>query len=54
MNFGSTPARPQETSRPIGLIPFRSAHSAEEMTMAAAPSPIPDALPAVTVPPSRK
>jgi hypothetical protein len=34
--------------------PLRSAHAREAITTAAAPSPMPEALPAVTVPPSLK
>ncbi len=47
---GSTPATPHETRRPIGWTPFRSAHAALARTAAAAPSPMPLALPAVTSP----
>ena len=50
MSSGSTPTTAQATSRPSGLLPFALAFSAVVTTTAAAPSTIPEALPAVTVP----
>ena len=47
---GSTPRVAQETIRAIGTTPRASAADARIKTSAAAPSLIPDALPAVTVP----
>ena len=51
---GSTPATALPTNVPSGSTPSSRARSSEAITSAAAPSLIPDALPAVTVPPSRK
>ena len=50
ISAGSTPAVAQETMRPSGSIPRRAASSALISTSAAAPSLMPEALPAVTVP----
>jgi hypothetical protein len=50
MMAGSTPAVAQEAIRAIGVRPRFFASSAVISTMAAAPSLMPDALPAVTVP----
>ena len=47
---GSTPVVAKEAIRASGVRPRRSASSAVITTRAAAPSLIPDALPAVTVP----
>ena len=53
MYAGSTPATPIETIRARGSAPIASARSPEVMTRQAAPSLSVDALPAVTLPPSR-
>ena len=50
MMSGSTPQTPPETMRAIGVSPAFLAASADATTTAAAPSLMPDALPAVTVP----
>ncbi len=50
MICGSTPAVAQETIRAIGVMPRRDASPSLISTAAAAPSLMPDALPAVTVP----
>src|SRR5213076_123597 len=50
---GSTPATALPTNVPSGSTPSSPAFSSDAITSAAAPSSIPDALPAVTVPPSR-
>src|SRR5262249_20345018 len=50
MIFGSTPACAHDTIRAIGVLPSLAASLAFISTTAAAPSLIPDALPAVTVP----
>src|SRR5512143_312846 len=50
MSSGSQPTTPHETSRPSGFTPLRFAFSADVTTTAAAPSTIPEALPAVTWP----
>ena len=50
---GSTPATALPTNVPSGSTPSSRAFSSEAMTSAAAPSLIPDAFPAVTVPPLR-
>ena len=50
ISAGSMPAVAQETMRPSGRTPRRAASSAVISTSAAAPSLMPDALPAVTVP----
>src|SRR5258708_32521919 len=47
---GSTPAVAQDTIRASGCTPRRAASLAVISTSAAAPSLMPDALPAVTVP----
>ncbi len=47
---GSTPAVPHDTSRATGVSPRFFAHSPLAITSAPAPSPMPDALPAVTTP----
>ncbi len=54
MYAGSTPATPMETIRASGSAPIASTRSPEAITRQAAPSLSVDALPAVTVPPSRK
>src|SRR5258708_6597570 len=50
MILGSTPAWPHETIRPSTFLPSLAACFAVISTTAAAPSLIPEALPAVTVP----
>ena len=50
MILGSTPAWPQDTMRPSTFLPSLAACLAVISTTAAAPSLMPDALPAVTVP----
>ncbi len=50
MMAGSTPAVAQEAMRAIGVRPRFAASAAVISTTAAAPSLMPDALPAVTVP----
>src|SRR5437867_1631344 len=50
MYLGSTPATAQATSRPSGFRPRAFAKASLATTVAAAPSAIPDALPAVTRP----
>ena len=50
MIAGSTPAVAQETMRASGARPRRFASAAVISTSAAAPSLMPEALPAVTVP----
>jgi hypothetical protein len=50
MMAGSTPAVAQEAMRASGVRPRLSASAAVMSTTAAAPSLMPDALPAVTVP----
>ena len=50
MIFGSTPACAQETMRASGVLPSLAASLAFISTTAAAPSLMPEALPAVTVP----
>src|SRR5438093_455945 len=50
MYLGSTPATAHATSRPIGLRPCALANSSLAITVAAAPSTIPEAFPAVTSP----
>ena len=52
MTCGSTPAAATPTTRAIGVTPRDAARSAASTTMAAAPSVMPEELPAVTVPPS--
>ena len=47
---GSTPAVAQETMRAIGVVPRFSASAMLISTATAAPSLMPEALPAVTVP----
>ena len=47
---GSTPATAKEIISPTGFSPNSLAFSSDETNIAAAPSLIPDALPAVTVP----
>ena len=49
---GSTPPRAPATNVAIGLTPNSFAFSSLITTIAAAPSLIPEALPAVTIPPS--
>ena len=51
--FGSTPAVAIPIILARGVRPYRRAASAEAISIAAAPSFTPDALPAVTVPPAR-
>ncbi|MNE35172.1 hypothetical protein D3C80_1289190 [compost metagenome] len=51
---GSIPAAPEDRILAIGLIPSFCSAAAEPMIKAAAPSFTPDALPAVTTPPSNK
>ena len=51
---GSTPAAALPTNAPSGSAPSARAFSSDAITSAAAPSLIPLAFPAVTVPPSRK
>src|SRR5213592_3800241 len=50
MCLGSTPTTAHATSRPRGLRPCALANSSLAITVAAAPSTIPEALPAVTSP----
>ena len=50
MICGSTPAVAQETMRTSGVMPRRAASASVISTAAAAPSLMPDALAAVTVP----
>src|SRR5665213_1370231 len=50
MIAGSTPAVAQETMRASGVTPRRAASATDISTRAAAPSLMPEALPAVTVP----
>mmetsp|Transcript_18415 Transcript_18415/g.58713 ORF Transcript_18415/g.58713 Transcript_18415/m.58713 type:complete len:226 (-) Transcript_18415:534-1211(-) len=50
MIFGSTPALAYATTRPSGVPPSCAATDSAATTTAAAPSLMPDALPAVTVP----
>ena len=50
MICGSTPAVAQETMRTSGVMPRRAASASVISRVAAAPSLMPDALPAVTVP----
>src|SRR5213595_1857695 len=50
MYLGSTPATAHATRRPSGFKPCALAKSSPAITVAAAPSTIPDALPAVTSP----
>ena len=50
MSAGSTPAVAHETIRASGVTPRLAASAAVISTTAAAPSLMPDALPAVTVP----
>ena len=50
MRLGSTPLWATATTYANGRIPFAAALSADIKTTTAAPSFIPDALPAVTVP----
>src|SRR5690606_8089401 len=52
MISGGTPVTAHETMRATGAIPSSCARCAVVTTSAAAPSTMPDALPAVTVPPS--
>ena len=52
MIFGSTPPRAPATHVAIGLTPSSLAFSSLITTTAAAPSLIPEELPAVTKPPS--
>ena len=52
MIFGSTPPRAPATNVAIGVTPSSFAFSSLITTIAAAPSLIPEALPAVTTPPS--
>src|SRR3546814_1058976 len=54
MMLGSTPAWPHPMMRPMGLNPFSSTAFCEARTTAAAPSLMPDALPAVTDPRSEE
>ena len=54
MTSGSTPATPQPTSRPIGRSPRSAGEGLVGHTSAAAPSQMPEALPAVTTPSFRK
>ena len=53
MMRGATPAVAPPRMRAIGVRPYFLAAASEAMISAAAPSLTPDALPAVTVPPSR-
>ena len=53
MTRGSTPATAVATTRAIGRSPIARARPASTTSRADAPSLIPDAFPAVTVPPSR-
>ena len=53
MMRGATPALAIATTRARGASPWRRAASSEATSSAQAPSLTPDALPAVTVPPSR-
>src|SRR2546425_2625667 len=48
--FGSTPATPQATRRPSGFRPCVFAYASLAITVAAPPSEMPDAFPAVTRP----
>ena len=50
MTSGGTPARPHERMRAFGFKPSSFARAAVVTTSIAAPSTMPDALPAVTVP----
>ena len=50
MYLGSTPATAHATRRPSGFKPRALAKSSPAITVAAAPSTIPEALPAVTSP----
>ena len=50
---GSTPATALPTNEPSGSMPSSRAFASEAITSAAAPSLMPAALPAVTVPPAR-
>ena len=50
---GSTPATALPTNAPSGSMPSSRAFSSDAITSAAAPSLMPDELPAVTVPPLR-
>ena len=53
MRRGATPAVAMATTRARGSRPWRRAASADATTRAQAPSLTPEALPAVTLPPSR-
>ena len=53
MMRGATPALAIATTRARGVRPWRRAASSEATSSAQAPSFTPEALPAVTVPPSR-
>ena len=50
---GATPAEATPTTRALIVKPSRTANRSDAMIMAAAPSLIPEELPAVTVPPGR-
>ncbi len=50
MTRGATPATAEATTRAFGVRPYFFAASSEAMITAAAPSLMPEALPAVTVP----
>ena len=54
MMRGSTPTTAEDTMRVFGVRSKRAAASSEASRSAHAPSLMPEALPAVTVPPSRK
>jgi len=54
IRWGSTPATAVATIRAMGSAPRAAARSSEATARAAAPSLMPEALPAVTVPSSRK
>src|SRR6266850_1237653 len=54
MMRGSTPALAADRMRAIGFFPLLFPHPLDPMTSAAAPSLIPEALPAVTTPPSNR
>ena len=54
MIAGSTPATAVDTTRASGLSPSSRARPASTTSVAAAPSLMPEELPAVTLPPSRK
>ena len=54
MTRGATPALAAPLTRASGSSPYRSTAASEASSRAAAPSLMPDALPAVTLPPARK